>query len=75
MIKVIGKYGCDKCQDVVKLLTKRDIKFSYSYIDELEENIADKYKQKAKDNAKEDEIVYYPILLKNNEVVKLRDII
>ncbi len=75
MIKVIGKYGCDKCQDVVKLLTKRNIKFSYSYIDELEENIADKYKQKAKDNAKEDEIVYYPILLKNNEVVKLRDII
>jgi len=75
VIKVIGKYGCDKCQDVVKLLTKRDIKFSYSYIDELEENIADKYKQKAKDNAKEDEIVYYPILLKNNEVVKLRDII
>jgi glutaredoxin len=75
VIKVIGKYGCDKCQDVVSLLTKRDIKFSYSYIDELEENIADKYKQKAKDNAKEDEIVYYPILLKNNEVVKLRDII
>jgi len=75
VIKVIGKYGCDKCQDVVKLLTKRNIKFSYSYIDELEENIADKYKQKAKDNAKEDEIVYYPILLKNNEVVKLRDII
>ena len=75
MIKVIGKYGCDKCQDVVKLLTKRDIKFSYSYIDELEENIADKYKQQAKDNAKKDEIIYYPILLKNNEVVKLRDII
>jgi len=75
VIKVIGKYGCDKCQDVVKLLTKRDIKFSYSYIDELEENIADKYKQQAKDNAKKDEIIYYPILLKNNEVVKLRDII
>jgi glutaredoxin len=75
VIKVIGKYGCDKCQDVVKLLTKRGIKFSYSYIDELEENIADKYKQKAKDSAKKDEIVYYPILLKNNEVVKLRDII
>lgn len=71
MIKVIGKYGCDKCQDVVEILTKRGINFNYSYIDELEDDIASMYKEKAKKADK----VYYPIILRDGEVVRFRDII
>lgn len=71
MIKVIGKYSCSKCQDVVKVLTNREIEFNYSYIDELEDHIADMYKEKAKKADK----VYYPIIVKDGEVVRFRDII
>ena len=71
MIRVIGKYGCDRCDNVVEVLTKNNKEFVYSYINDLDENTARRYREKAIDAKQRS----FPIILKDDELVKLEDII
>lgn len=71
MIRVIGKYGCGRCDDIVEILTKNNKEFVYSYINDLDEKTARRYREKAIDAKQRS----FPIILKDDELVKLEDIL
>ena len=71
MIEVIGNTGCSKCIRTCKILEKNGINFSYELITELEEKEATKYKNKAKESGQQ----YFPIIIKNNKIVELKEVI
>jgi len=71
MIKVIGTIGCQKCKQTVRELNSRDIDFSYRFLNELSDEQADKYIEKASIAGQKN----FPIILKDDELVNLEEII
>lgn len=66
MIEVIGKKGCSKCTMVKSLLEKRGIPFKYLRV---EDNDALRNKVMAENQG------MYPMIIRDNEVVRLQDVL
>lgn len=67
MIKVISNIGCKRCLKVKSRLDKEGIDFSFRYIDELSDDLADKYTEMAREKGQQ----FFPIVVKDDELVNL----
>jgi len=68
MIVIVGKKSCSKCEMVKKLLTKRSIEFNYIDIDS--DNSGKLLDRVIKENDS-----HYPMILKDDKVVSLKDVL
>lgn len=71
MIQVIASIGCSKCKQAKIRLDKENIKYSYRFIDELNDDTADRYMDMAKEAGQQN----FPIIIKDDNLVSLEDII
>ena len=70
-ITVVGGKNCPKCITTVRLLKEADVTFMHYNMEDLDQAARQKYMQMAVDAGQRS----LPIILKNNDVVKLEDII
>lgn len=71
MIQVIASIACPICKQAKIRLDKAGVKYSYRLINELNPDTAQRYKDKAIDAGQQS----FPIILKDDEIIKLRDIL
>ncbi|MFW6377520.1 MAG: glutaredoxin family protein [bacterium] len=71
MIKVIGTIGCSKCNIIKSKLENKGIEFNYVLLNELTNEEQDEALDKAKDSG----LSSFPIILRDDEVVKLEEVI
>ncbi len=70
-ITVVGGHNCPKCATAVRLLKEADITFMHYNMEDLDQSAKLKYMQIALDAGQRG----LPIILRNNDVVKLEDIL
>ena len=70
MIKLIGTTNCGRCVMVKNILTEKNIEFEYSLIEDLDQEIKDKYF----DLAKEANQKSMPLIIQDNKIINLEDV-
>jgi len=70
-ITVVGGRNCPKCATAARLLNEADISFIHYNMEDLDQSAKLKYMQMATEAGQRG----LPIILRNNDVVKLEDIL
>lgn len=71
MIQVIATIGCSACKQAKIRLDKNNVKYSYRLIQELEDGTAQRYKDKAIEAGQQS----FPIIIEDDELIKLEDVL
>lgn len=71
MILLIGTNGCSKCRITKQLLTQKNIEFEYKLLDEFSTEESNRYLNMAE----EAEQFSFPLILKDNRIVELKDVV
>ena len=70
MIKVIGTENCNRCMMVKNMLNSTGIKYDYSLFSSLDEN----YQNTIMDMAKSQGISSFPIIIKDNKIIDVKEL-
>ncbi len=69
-IVIYGTEGCSKCNITKKLLDAKNIRYEYILIEDLDKLEREKILELAEKNS----IQNFPIILKNNQIIKVEEI-
>lgn len=71
MIKVIGNKNCNRCEIIVNLLNQKNIDFNYCYFSDLDKDEQTKISKEAEDKG----LLTFPIIIKNNNIIDVKEIL
>lgn len=71
LIQVIGKESCSRCEMVKTMLINKKIDFSYTTLDELEDDLKKVYLKEARTKG----LMNLPLIIKDNTVIDLKEAI
>lgn len=71
MILLIGKENCSRCEMVKNILNNKEISYTYKIFNELSQEDREKYMNMARQNNQ----LSFPIIIKDNKVVDIKEAI
>jgi glutaredoxin len=71
LIKVIGTKGCSRCITIKNILTSKNIDYEYLFFDELMPSDKEKFKNLAEENNQ----FQFPLIIKDEKLIDIKDIL
>ena len=70
MIRVVGNYGCSRCEITKQILKNKGVDYEYQYLNDLSE----KEQEEVMNMAKEKGQMALPIILRDNQIIEVKEI-